>query len=144
MADSQESEESVSFDQLGDHRRSILETVRGLGGEANAAEIRQRTDVPEGSFGWHFGKLEEWSLLEDVGRQNVGGGDDAIVWSLTDAGADLLERIDVEEGREDRPQTFEGLNNRIDELETDLEAIKTEFNRMADIVEDHHDRLESL
>ena len=148
MNESQQSEGSTPIkdvrDRLGGTRQSLLEALRAVGGEGNTTTVKQATDVeiPEGSTRYHFGWLRDEDLIREVDREAVGRGRDAIVWSLTDAGEQLLEAIDEERGREDRPQTIEGLNDRIDELENDLEAIKSEFNRMADLVEDHHERLE--
>lgn len=150
MSESQGRERSASIEnvreRLGDTRRGLLEALRAIGGEGNTSSIRQTTEVeiPEGSTRYHFGWLEDEELIEEINRERVsGGGRDAIVWSLTPTGEELLEAIDVDEGREDRPQTIEGLNDRIDELEQDLDQVKDEFNRMADVVENLHERLES-
>ncbi|MDG5821626.1 hypothetical protein [Natronococcus sp. A-GB7] len=149
MNGSQQSEGSDSIedvrDRLGSTRRGILKALRAVGGEGDTSTVRQTTgaEIPEGSVRYHFRWLADENLIREVDREEVShGGRDVIVWSLTESGEQLLEAIDEERGREDRPQTIEGLNDRIDELENDLEAIKSEFNRMADLVEDHHERLE--
>lgn len=131
MSDPQQSEESVSIEderrRLGDTRRGVLEAMRALGGEGNTSEIRQTTEVeiPEGSTRYHFRWLSDEGLIREVDRERVShGGRDVIVWSLTEDGEQLLERIDVDEGREDRPQTIEGLNDRIDSLEDEVSQLK--------------------
>ncbi|WP_126665144.1 hypothetical protein [Haloterrigena salifodinae] len=131
MNESKQSERPDSIedvhDRLGDTRRSILEAIRAVGGEGDTATVKRSTEaaIPEGSTRYHFRWLEEEGLIVEVGRRDVShGGKDAIVWELTDAGADLLERIDKVEGREDRPQTIEGLNDRIDSLEDEVSQLK--------------------
>ncbi|WP_339106515.1 hypothetical protein [Haloterrigena salinisoli] len=130
MSESKQSERSDSIEdvhgRLGDIRQSLLEALRAIGGEGNTSSVKQatETEIPEGSTRYHFGWLRNEGLIREVGREPIGRGRDAIVWELTDAGADLLERIDEVEGREDRPQTIEGLNDRIDELEDDVENLK--------------------
>ncbi|WP_339105882.1 hypothetical protein [Haloterrigena salinisoli] len=127
MGESQKSEESVTIDRLGDTRRSILETIRAVGGEGDTSTIKRttETEIPEGSTRYHFRWLEEEGLIVEIGRKDVShGGKDAIVWGLTDAGEDLLETIDAEMGRDDRPKTVSELNERIDELESEVENLK--------------------
>lgn len=131
MSESQEPEKSTRFealhDRLGDTRRSLLESLRAVGGEGNTSVVKQatETEIPEGSTGYHFGWLQDEGMIQEVDREDVShGGRDVIVWSLTDAGEQLLEEIDEQEGRGDRPQTIEGLNDRVDELESEVSKLK--------------------
>lgn len=146
MSEAQKCEESTQLEnRLGDTRQGVLEAIRAVGGEANTATVRQTTEVeiPDGSIRYHFRWLEDKGLLEEIDREDFGGGRDVIVWSLTADGEELLQTIDAKEGRGDRPQTFDGLNDRIDELEAELGQVKSRYNEMADVVEDLYERLES-
>lgn len=117
----------MSIERLGETRRSLLEALRAIGGEGNTSEILQATaaEVPEGSRGYHFRWLEGEGLIVEVDRQEVShGGKDVVVWGITEDGEQLLEEIDALEDRGDRPQTIEGLNDRIDELESEVSNLK--------------------
>ncbi|WP_152424884.1 hypothetical protein [Natronococcus jeotgali] len=119
------------IERLGDIRRSALKGLRAVGGEGNTTEIRQAvetetgTKIPVGSTQYHFRWLESEGLIVEVDREEVNhGGQNAIVWGLTEDGQQLLEEIDALEDRGDRPQTLEGLNDRIDELEQEVEDLR--------------------
>lgn len=142
MSEHKQSEKSGGseeiLERLGDVRRSLLKGLRAVGGEGNTTEIKQAietesgSEVPVGSTQYHFRWLESEGLIVEVDREEVNhGGRNVIVWGLTDAGEQLLEQIDGQEGREDRPQTLEGLNDRLDELERENEILETRLERFS-------------
>jgi predicted ArsR family transcriptional regulator len=125
-------------EQISDTRADLLAV---LGRDADAGgdglptgELRREADVPTGSMSYHMDALEEWGLVDVVGREQEGGGDPSKVWALTARGQEFLDRPAAR--RLPTRAEVEALHDRVDALEEQLSELKTAYNQMADAVED--------
>lgn len=130
MQDSQESEGSVPLEQITERRRELLKTLDFADGEANTSFLRQHSNVPEGSLNYHLRKLEEWDLIEVVGRKRVGSGDPAKVWSLTESGEEMVADLETITGDLGRPPSASELADRVDELEESLRGMQDDLPKI--------------
>lgn len=151
-----------SFDDIdaaisGD-QSNLLATMHDADGMPTG-RLREATAIPSGSMHYHLSRLENWGLIEVVGRQPEGAGSPSKVWATTERGRTFLERPGVTGPRtiqelsthiEDLERTLTHRDERIETLETDVEALEDEiedvkaaYNTLASAVEahfeDHHD-----
>ncbi len=125
---------SMSFDQLvektqGSPRERILDGLRFYGGESNAHQLRSYCNIP--SKNYHFNKLEMQGLIETSGEEYVGKGGSAKIYHLTERGRKVVnELVEFSSG-----ETATELQNRIEELENELERLGNLYNELADHVE---------
>jgi len=125
-------------DQISTTRADLLAV---LGRAADAGDdglptgaLRREAGVPSGSISYHMDALEEWGLVDVVGREQEGGGDPSKVWALTDRGQGFLDRPAAH--RLPTREEVQALHDHVDALEDELAELKTAYNQMADIVED--------
>lgn len=113
--------------KLKTHRKNILLTL-DQNGELPISTLRDLSGFPSGSRNHHTSILEEWGLVEMIGRQKENG---ERVFRLTTEG----ERF-VETHLEDT--TPEGLERRVEKLEThynQLEESKVDESRFEDLID---------
>jgi predicted ArsR family transcriptional regulator len=125
-------------ERISDTRADLL-AVLGRAADAGdgglpTGELRREADIPTGSMSYHMDALEEWALVDVVGREQEGGGDPSKVWALTERGREFLERPATH--RLPTREEVEALHDRVDALEEQLSELKTAYNQMADVVED--------
>lgn len=98
-------------------RRMIVTGLRFYGGQANSQQLRRYADIP--SRNYHFNKLEEQGVIEQVGNDASGGGDAAKVYRLTDLGREVAEELESTE----ETSTVTELEDRITHLEDKIEEM---------------------
>lgn len=80
-------------------------------------------------------RLEEWDLIEEVGRVNESGGIPERVFGLTDAGREFVEEYLTEE--RERPDSYEmrieRLEDEVDDLQTTNERLEVKVDQQNDI-----------
>ncbi|WP_423746699.1 hypothetical protein V5735_19465 [Haladaptatus sp. SPP-AMP-3] len=132
------------------HRRTLLDGLRYHGGSANTSELRTYGDVPPGSIRHHLSVLEEWELIVQEGTERLDNGETAYKYHLTDAGSAAAEEIAESATTAETVESLEQkVNQQQEQLETlhdevkllreevdELNELRAEFNRMAEIVED--------
>ena len=151
-------------------RHDILQAIRFHDGRANTSEIKDYSGVAHGSYDHHVSLLLnppeslraglDWlgdeGLIEETDRVNVGTPVPARQFGLTEAGEkafgmviddvsirasdvrDLQQR--VKELEAELQAEREEQSRRIEELEQENETLKESFNHMADVVEDLIDK----
>jgi predicted MarR family transcription regulator len=98
-------------------RRLIVTGLRFYGGQANSQQLRRYGDIP--SRNYHFNKLEEQGVIEQVGNDASGGGDAAKVYRLTELGQEVAEELESTE----ETSTVTELEERIAHLEGKIEEM---------------------
>lgn len=99
-------------------RETILAGLRFYGGEADTQQLRRYEDVPSRSY--HFKKLEEQGLTEEVGSEDASqGGDAAKEYRLTDLGQEVVEALDETSGT----STVTEIEERLDQAEESIDQI---------------------
>ncbi|ELY67231.1 transcriptional regulator [Natronococcus jeotgali DSM 18795] len=139
MSDSKQSERSVPIGKIKDRRESLLSALELAGGEATTPTLRENGDVPRGSINYHLELLEEWGAIMRVGSEQVGGGEKAVVWAITDEGRDALEEI---RERDESPPSASELEGRADLLEARVKRLEATFNKFAYVVNQHEEELD--
>jgi DNA-binding PadR family transcriptional regulator len=134
---------SETFEELVEQTRGpradIINGVRFYGGEAHTQQLRRYGDIPSGRY--HFHKLEDQEIIEKVGEEHIGQGGAATVYSLTDFGHEIADALD---GPSDATVTITELEERIDEMEKEIEILQQRYNAIADFVEEQDDEIDSL
>lgn len=125
-------------EQISDTRADLLAVLAradddGDGGLPTGA-LRREADVPTGSMSYHMDALQEWGLVDVVGREQEGGGDPSKVWALAERGRAFLDR--PASHRLPTREEVEALHDRVGALEDELSELKAAYNQMADVVED--------
>ncbi|WP_266083132.1 hypothetical protein [Haladaptatus caseinilyticus] len=107
-------------------------------------QLREAVGIPSGSMPYHMGALTEWELIEVVGNEKEGGGSPSKVFALTERGEKFLNQSTIRQFLS--VEDVHHLEERVAELETELESIRDEqrrmreaYNQMADLVEDLRD-----
>jgi predicted ArsR family transcriptional regulator len=152
MADDTTSTGQTAFtaidDQMSADRAALLAAVARAteddGGGIPTGQLREAVGIPSGSMPYHMGALTEWELVEVVGNEKEGGGSPSKVFALTERGEKFLNRSTISQFPS--VEDVHHLEERVAELETELETIQDEqrrmrdaYNQMADIVEDLHE-----
>lgn len=99
-------------------------------GDLKSREIREQTGLSRGSKNHHFNVLQEWGLIEEVGRDNTTGGHPERVFGLTDEGREFTDEYLTDE--RERPDSYE---LRVQRLEDEIDDLKTANERLEDEVE---------
>ena len=98
-------------------RETILAGLRFYGGEADTQQLRRYEDIPSRSY--HFKKLEEQGLTEEVSNGDASeGGDAAKEYRLTGLGQEVAEALD-----EDGTSTVTEIEERLDQTEESIEQM---------------------
>ncbi|KYH24652.1 hypothetical protein HAPAU_36350 [Halalkalicoccus paucihalophilus] len=91
-------------------------------------------------------RLEEWGLIEEVGRVNESGGIPERVFGLTDAGREFVEKYLTEE--RERPNSYEmrieRLKDEVDDLQTTNERPKVKVDQQYEQLKDLENRFDTL
>lgn len=117
------------LEKLKRHRRNIL-LLLFRHGEIRTREIREEAGVPEGSKDHHLGVLQEWGLIEEVGRTTTSGGIPERVWGLTEDGSAFVDDHLTEE--EERPSSYE---LRVERTEDKVEKLERTVEQQANEIE---------
>lgn len=135
MADDISEAAKVSFEtiseQMSEDRGRLLATIARAEHAIPTGRLREATGVPSGSMHYHLSYLEDWGLVQVSGRRDGGRGSPSKVWALTDRGQEYLDRDITSAARQ-----AEQLQERVDQLEDDIEALKTAYNELAGVVEE--------
>lgn len=130
MGESSQSTPAETFEglvaQTHGPRRMIVIGLRFYGGQANSQQLRRYGDIP--SRNYHFKKLEEQEVIEQVGDDTSGGGDAAKVYRLTDLGREVVEELQSSE----ETSTVTEIEDRITRLEEKVEELDGLLHRIAD------------
>ncbi|WP_254544660.1 helix-turn-helix domain-containing protein [Halomarina pelagica] len=102
--------------EISEDQAKLLATIHAAEEGIPTGRLREAVSIPSGSMHYHLTRLEDWDLVDVVGRQEEGGGSPSKVWETTERGAIYLERP----GRT-APTTFQDLLTHIDDLERDLD-----------------------
>ncbi|MFD1514506.1 MarR family transcriptional regulator [Halomarina rubra] len=137
-------DEEISEDQA-----KLLATIHAADEGILTGRLREAVSVPSGSMHYHLGRLEEWELVDVVGRQAEGGGSPSKCWDTTDRGGRYLERPgptapttfqDLVNHIEDLERDLDRREERIKAMETDITDLKSAYNTLASAVENQlHD-----
>lgn len=147
MSSTQKSENNGEFiptfeevaEQLGEQRHDLLSILqRSDETGVNTSQLRKAADIPSGSMTHHMSQLERWELVEEIDRVYAGRGSRAIVWTLTERGAEFCEEWladtrsvarsrDIDELREAQA----ALDQRVEALENDVEEVQDLVIRIA-------------
>lgn len=107
-------------------RGTILTGLRFYGGEADTRQLRRYEDIP--SRNYHFKKLEEQGLTEEVGTVDASqGGDAAKQYRLTGLGQEVAEALDESGGT----STVTEIEDRLDQAEESIEQMNSLLIDMA-------------
>lgn len=135
MSDDISDDNAVSFETITDHmsddRGRLLATIARAEDAIPTGRLREASGVPSGSMHYHLSYLEDWGLIQVSGHRDEGRGSPSKIWTITDHGREYLDRDTTSVS----PQA-EHLQTRIDQLEDDVEALKTTYNDLADAVEE--------
>lgn len=127
--------DAVSFEtiteQMSDDRGRLLATIARVDDGIPTGRLREATGVPSGSMHYHMSHLEDWGLVQVSEHRDQGRGSPSKVWTITDRGRKYLDR-DTAPTSSSPAQ----LHGRIEELENDVEALKTAYNELADTIEE--------
>lgn len=144
------------------HRQAVLEAIRFHNGSAHTTEIREYGSIPRGSFDHHISLLEDppaslraetdvEALIEESGRVDVGQPTLAREFELTADGERLLERVESSPGvRASDVQDLlvrvnelederDAANERVAELESEVDRMQEAYNDMVDVIRDLDD-----
>lgn len=146
-------QDTLEFDQIdgeiSEDQAKLLATIHAADDAIPTGRLREAVSIPAGSMHYHLGRLEEWELVDVVGRKSEGGGSPSKCWETTERGRAYLERPGPT-----APTTFQDLVNHIEDLErdlarrearietmeTDIEELKSAYNTLATAVENRlHD-----
>ncbi|SEP26387.1 Predicted transcriptional regulator [Halogranum amylolyticum] len=132
MSDTNDDESSI--ETVTGVRRSALEAIAYLGGEAPVHDIMSAAEIAEGSRTYVFRPLRDQGLIEQSGEADRGTrGPPGAVYRLTDAGREVLdEHVDAIPSAEDVTQ----LRDRVDELERENELRRDEVKALVAALED--------
>lgn len=135
MSRESSTEASASFETIdegmSDDRSRLLSEIAHADDGRPTGKLREATGVPSGSMHYHLTHLEDWGLIEVIGTHDSGRGSPAKVWALTDRGRDYLDRPGAPAAT-----SRARLEERLAELEHDVEALKETYNELAGVVED--------
>lgn len=95
--------------------------------------------MPSGSKEHHLGILEEWGLIEEIGRTTESGGIPERVFDLIDEGRGFVEEHLTEQGK--RPDSYE---LRVERLEDDVDRLHTKNKRLGSEVAELREELREL
>ena len=152
--DSDKSDETLPLfeqidDEMSEDQAKLLATVHAAADGMPTGRLREAVSIPSGSMHYHLTRLEEWGLVEVVGRQSEGGGSPSKVWNTTEQGATYLERPgptapttfhDLVTHIEDLERDLDRREERIETLESDVQDLKSAYNTLATAVENQlHD-----
>jgi predicted ArsR family transcriptional regulator len=146
-------EDTVEFgridEEISDDQATLLAAIHAADDGIPTGRLREATSIPSGSMHYHLGRLEEWGLVDVIGRRSEGGGSPSKLWDTTDHGGRYLERPgptapttfqDLVMHIEDLEQELDRREERIDAMETDIEELKSAYNTLATAVENQlHD-----
>lgn len=105
-------------------RSSILSGLRFYSGEADTQQLRRYEEIP--SRNYHFKKLEEQGLTEEVGNIDASeGGDAAKEYRLTGLGQEVAEAL-----------TDSGHTSTVTEIEDRLDQVEESIEKMDDLLID--------
>lgn len=115
-------------------RRSALEAIEYLGGEAPVHDIMTSAEIADGSRTYVFRPLRENGLIEKSGESNRGTrGPPGAVYRITDTGRDALgERIDAIPSATE----VERLQERIHDLERENRLRRDEIKALVAALEE--------
>lgn len=117
-------------------REAIVNGLRFYGGEAHAKQLRQHDEIP--SKNYHFNKLQDQGLIEEIGEKPVGKGGTAKIYRLTNTGRDVVEALAESSGV---TETITEVVERLDQLREDIEELQEAHNEMAEFVESLQDQI---
>jgi predicted ArsR family transcriptional regulator len=136
-------------DDISEDQAKLLATIHAAEDGIPTGRLREAVSIPAGSMHYHLTRLEEWDLVEVVGRQAEGGGSPSKVWDTTEQGTTYLERSgptapttfhDLVTHIEDLERDLTRREERIEALESDVQELKSAYNTLATAVENQlHD-----
>ena len=136
-------------EEMSEDQAKLLATVHAAADGLPTGRLREAVSIPSGSMHYHLTRLEEWDLVEVVGREAEGGGSPSKVWNTTEQGATYLERPgptapttfhDLVTHIEDLERDLDRREERIESLESDVQDLKSAYNTLATAVENQlHD-----
>jgi predicted ArsR family transcriptional regulator len=136
-------------EEMSEDQAKLLATIHAADEGIPTGRLREAVSIPSGSMHYHLGRLEEWVLVDVVGRQVEGGGSPSKCWDTTDRGSRYLERPgptapttfqDLVNHIEDLERNLDRREERIEAMETDITDLKNAYNTLASAVEDQlHD-----
>ena len=106
-------DDDEKLQKLRTHRENILLALFKYG-ELPMGTLREKAEFPTGSRNHHTGVLEDWGLIEVIGRD---GDDGERIFALTTDGSEFVE----EYLKDTEP---EGLTNRLDRLEERVDRVE--------------------
>lgn len=113
----------------------IIHVLDAHEGTANTAEVRKATDISGQLIRYHTDKLADRGLLEIVGTQEVGNGNPAKVYGLTESGESIVAEFTIGEGATPKEERDE-LRRRLDRLEAKVERLAEALAESEEAVED--------
>lgn len=140
------SENSRKFDEISEQitedRGALLTALsRSDSDELSTTELRRDAGIPSGSMSYHMQTLVDLGLVDVVGETEGTGTIPTNVYSITSLGQEFLDSSHWRSFP--TYDDIDRLENHVSSLEDDLERVKSEFNKMADVVEELHETLEA-
>jgi hypothetical protein len=120
------------LDEMYGNREALVQALHFFNGEANRQEIRKHGDIPKGSMHDLCTTMEEWDVIEHVGKEPVGRGGRADVYQFTDLGRAISEPVVDDSTTVDEVVEHE---ERIDELEDQIESLKEMYSEMSTVLD---------
>lgn len=109
-------------------------------GDLRSREIRDRTDLSKGSKNHHYEVLQDWGLIEVVGKNGDSGGWAERIFGLTAEGETFVEDY-LADTDDEQPDSYV---LRVERLEDEVDELRTENERLEETIEQQHREIETL
>ncbi|WP_129116607.1 hypothetical protein [Halegenticoccus tardaugens] len=130
-----------TLSELRGKRPDILAAIEYFGSEADATEISDKVEIPEGSRGHLFGDLEDRGLIRMIGEHKRPSGSYAYVYSLTERGAVVLD--EYEEARIAQADV-DALRKRVASQQEQIGRLRERLNDAYRELEHHDDKFATV
>lgn len=130
------------LDEMYGNREALVKALHFFNGEANTKELRKRGGIPRGSMYELVCRMEDWDVIEQVGKEPVGRGGQADVFQFTDLGRAICEAIVSDDSM--TVDEVKDLSKQVEHLSEMVESISENINTHREIIKDHEEDLDEL
>lgn len=139
MANSSPETKQELIDHIHGPRAALVDALRFFEGEATTYDLREYSDVSQGSIHYHLDHLSDWGVVEKTGRQKpIGSGGKSDIYRLTTKGDAISSEVTDSETTADEVVSHE---ERLDELEDQIKSLKDMYSEMSAVLDALRDDL---